>query len=135
MSKSSEYANISKGILYNMITVSVIGLSLLTFATAYVVYTDWMPIWNTGFKNFGSISEAIVELKNTTKPATELAPQLLLEIQQMNASIVNMDNSVLNMQRSVQGMETSVGYMSLEVPYGMHRLRNKMSPMNMMMPW
>ncbi len=128
MSKSSEYANISKGILYNMVTVSVIGLTLLTFATAYVVYTDWMPIWNAGFKNFGNISEAIVELKNTTKPATELAPQLLLEIQQMNAS-------VLNMQRSVQGMEMSVGYMSLEVPYGMDRLRNKMSPMNMMTPW
>ena len=129
--------------------------TLIMVPFAYIVYTQWQEYWSGGFKDFQSISGAIVELEKTTRPISEIAPKVLKQMEHMNHTMINMnhamkkmDHTVVNMSNTmgkmqltiqgidvaVKGIDTSVRGMSFTVPHRMDTIRNRMNPWNMMNP-
>ena len=128
MKDFTAYANFAKGTFY-------ISATLLMVVSAYIVYTEWQDYWAGGFKDFRSISAAIVELEKTARPVSDIAPQMFMQMEQMNHSVGKMQESVHRMDIAVNGINTAVYAMSYTVPYRMDTLRNKMSPWRMMNPF
>ncbi len=128
MTDFKRYANFAKGTFY-------ISATLLMFASSYIVYTQWQAYWSAGFKDFGSISAAIVKLEKTARPISEVTPLIFAQMEEMNQSIATMQKAVSRMDSAVGGINTSVYGMSYSVPQGMQSLHNKMSPWEMMSPF
>lgn len=128
MTDFKRYANFAKGTFY-------LSATLLMFASSYIVYTQWQAYWSAGFKDFGSISAAIVDLEKTTRPISDVTPQIFSQMEEMNYSIGKMQESVTRLDTAVGGINASVYGMSHTVPQGMHALQNKMSPWDMMNPF
>jgi len=128
MTDFKRYANFAKGTFY-------ISATLLMFASAYIIYTQWQEYWSAGFKDFGSISEAIVDLEQTTRPISEVTPQIFAQMEEMNHSITKMQQSVTRLDTAVGGINHSVYGMSRSVPQGMQALQHKMNPWEMMSPF
>lgn len=116
MEKCNTYATISKGILFNILTVCVVSLTMLAFTTAYVVYTDWMPVWNKGFSDFGNIAEVAVQLQ----PIADSAPQILFSMQQMTKSVENMSINVAGMNTYMYNMQAHTWQISMDVGHMAH---------------
>ena len=128
MKDFTAYANFAKGTFY-------ISATLLMVVSAYIVYTEWQDYWAGGFKDFRSISAAIVELEKTARPVSDIAPQMFMQMEQMNHNIAQMQESVHRMDIAVTGINSSVYGMSYSVPLRMDTLRNKISPWGMMNPF
>ena len=128
MKDFTRYANFAKGTFY-------ISATLVMVASAYIVYTQWQGYWSGGFRDFRSISAAIVELEKTARPISDIAPQVFVQMKQMNHSIAKMQESVHRMDIAVTGINIAVYGMSHTVPQRMDTLRNQMSPWGMMNPF
>jgi hypothetical protein len=128
MTDFKRYANFAKGTFYTSAT-------LMMFASAYLVYTQWQGYWSAGFKDFGSISEAIVKLEKTTRPISNVTPQIYAQMKDMNQSIARMQKAVSRMDAAVGGINSSVYGMSYSVPQRMEALQNQMNPWEMMNPF
>jgi TolA-binding protein len=128
MTDFRRYANFAKGTFYTCATVIMVG-------SAYIIYSQWQGYWAAGFKDFGSISEAIVQLEKTTQPISEVTPQIYAQMQEMNHSIAMMQGSVHKMDMAVNGINNSVRGMSYSVPQGMGALHGQMNPWKMMNPF
>lgn len=123
--------------------------TFIVICSTYVVYTEWQVLWSEGFKDFRSISAAIVSLEKTARPASDTAPQMLVQMKSMNDKLERMNNSVGNMQGDISGMREYIGLMGVDVkglsisvynmshsvPVGMDRMKNQMNPMSMMNPF
>jgi len=99
-----SFANFWKGIFF--LTSSI---SLVVVISMFVLV--WQPIWSAGFKDFHRISKAIDQLDETVKPASDIAPQLLVQITQMNQSMRDIQTSMQDMERihaSMQEMQASM---------------------------
>ncbi|MEE9321115.1 MAG: hypothetical protein V3U76_11760 [Granulosicoccus sp.] len=150
--QAARFADLSKAIFYLVASVSLIVLVL-------VFVFVWQPIWTTGFKDFHTISDAIAELDDTARPASEVAPLLLDEIRTMNVSLGNIRDSMVvmddmkvsmnDMSASIQSLQEinpnmlmlndSVSNMGQVLSNqmsamnsGVDRMGNKLSPMGMM---
>lgn len=128
MGDFSRFANFAKGVFYTCATVLMVG-------AAYIIYTEWQDYWSEGFKDFRSISEAIVELQNTARPISDIAPQMYAQMAEMNRTIIKMEASVRQMGAEVHGINQSVYGMSYTVPQRMDGMRDQMNPWNMMNPF
>jgi hypothetical protein len=128
MTDFKRYANFAKGTFY-------ISATLLMFASSYIIFTQWQEYWSAGFKDFGSISEAIVDLEQTTRPISEVTPHIFAQMEEMNHSITKMQQSVTRLDTAVGGINHSVYGMSRSVPQGMQALQHKMNPWEMMSPF
>ena len=128
MKDFSSYANFAKGTFY-------ISATLLMVASAYIVYTEWQDYWSGGFRDFQSISAAIVELEKTARPVSDIAPRMFVQMKQMSHSVAKMQESVHRMDVAVNGINASVYGMSYTVPHRMDTLRDKMSPWGIMNPF
>ena len=141
-----KFADFWRGIFYLTSTV-VMGVLL------YLLVIVWQPLWSSGFKDFGKISQAIENLDATTKPAVGLVPQILSEMQHMNqhmgtmeTSIKAMDQNIGQMDKSIQRMDQNMAQMDKNIAqmrdvmtyqmglmnYQVDRMSDKMSPMGMM---
>lgn len=99
-----KFADFWRGIFYMISSVSLI-LVLLMFVFV------WQPIWTDGFKDFHTISKAIDQLDETIKPASDVAPQLLTQIMDMNQSMSDIEKSMHTMEQirsSMEKMRTSM---------------------------
>ncbi len=123
-----RYANFAKGTFYLCATVIMVSFS-------YIALTQWQGLWSGGFKDFRSISAAIVELEKTARPVSDIAPHIYTQMDIMNNSIAEMQKSVRRMDTAVTGIHASVYGMSYTVPQGMYTLRNKMNPWSWMSPF
>jgi len=128
MTDFKRYANFAKGTFY-------LSATLLMFVFSYIVYSQWQVYWTVGFKDFGSISAAIVDLQKTTEPISEVTPQIFAQMEEMNDNIAKMQESVGHLNTAVIGINTSVYGMSRSVPQSMQALQRKMSPWEMMNPF
>lgn len=118
-----------------MIGIFYLTATLILLSGSFVMYTQWQDLWSEGFSDFKDISEAIVDLKDSTKPISTIAPHVLTEMTGMNEKIALMQVSVQRMEYSVTGLNMSVYNMSHTVPNQMHDMENQMSPWNMMSPF
>jgi hypothetical protein len=118
-----------------MIGIFYLTATLILLSGSFVMYTQWQDLWSEGFSDFKNISEAIVDLKDSTKPISNIAPHVLTEMTAMNEKIALMQVSVQRMESSVTGLNMSVYNMSHTVPNQMHDMENQMSPWNMMSPF
>ncbi len=128
MTDFTRYANFARGTFFICATVVMLSFT-------FIAYTQWQDLWSRGFRDFQSISTAIVELQKTAKPISDIAPHIYIQMDEMNHSISEMQKSVRRMDNSIQGINASVYGMSYTVPEGMYTLRNKMSPWNWMSPF
>lgn len=86
------------------------GMFFLISSIALVVMVSmfifvWQPIWTAGFNDFHTISKAIDKLDETIKPASDIAPQLLVQITDMNRSMSDIQESMHTMQEIRSSME------------------------------
>lgn len=92
----------------------------------------WQPIWTEGFKDFHTISGAITQLNDTAKPASELAPEMLVEIKKITESMAHMETSMNSINFSVDTMGRGItGQMNM-MNYEVDQMGNKFSPFGMM---
>ena len=93
-----KFACFWRGMFYLISSVSlVVVVSMFIFV--------WQPIWTSGFKDFHTISKAIDKLDETIKPASDIAPQLLVQITDMNRSMSDIQQSMHTMQQIRTSME------------------------------
>jgi len=133
-----------RGLFYLMASITV-GTLL------YLLITEWQPIWRAGFKDFTSISGAIVHLDRTAKPVAEMMPVAVHELDSMRTTMADMHKEMSGMNRSIQEMTTSIARMDRSTTIMSHdlqlippqmnymggqvgQMRGKMTPMTMM-PW
>jgi hypothetical protein len=128
MSDFNKYKNFAVGTFFSAATIIMIS-------SAYIVYTQWQHYWTEGFKDFKSISAAIVELKETAKPISDITPDVLSEMKIMNKKISQMNDSVQQMDMAVNGINSSVYNMSYTVPNRMDNMRNDMNMWDMVTPF
>jgi len=121
--------------------VSTLTLSVFL----YLVVFEWQPLWTDGFKNFGSISKAIIRLDRTARPVADITPMILGELDQMRSTMMLMQESMKTMEEmnpSVKEMTHAMNNMSWIIDSRMgtmnrevYRMGDKMSPSGMMMPY
>ena len=93
-----KFACFWRGIFFLVSTVSLIVMvSMFIFV--------WQPIWTSGFKDFHTISRAIDQLDETIRPASNIAPQLLVQITEMNHSMSDIQKSMHTMEEIRSSME------------------------------
>lgn len=109
--------------------------TLILLSGSFVMYTQWQDLWSEGFRDFKAISEAIVDLKDSTIPISTIAPHVLTEMTSMNEKITHMQTAVQGMESSVYGINLSVYDISHTVPHQMHDMENKLSPWGMATPF
>ncbi len=110
---SKKIANLSVAIFY-----LVSSLFLVVLLTMFIFV--WQPIWSNGFKDFHRISNAIHQLDETTKPATDAIPTMLKEMTQMNQSMTSMVEIMKDMDQSVAligEMTPAIKSMSSKIEY------------------
>lgn len=93
-----KFANFWKGMFFLVASVSLIVVVSMFISV-------WQPIWTSGFKDFHTISKAIDKLDETIKPASDIAPQLLLQITDMNRSMKDIQQSMHTMEQIQSSME------------------------------
>ncbi|MEZ5534020.1 MAG: hypothetical protein R3F02_00210 [Thiolinea sp.] len=142
----TRFADFWRGMFYMTATI-VLGVVL------YLLVVVWQPLWTLGFEDFGKISGAIERLDETTKPAAELVPQMLGQMQVMNKQIGEMSDSVRAMKGSVSDMSLNLQHMDVSMQaldtnmyymrgimgqqmgimnYQMDKMNDKFTPMGMM---
>ena len=95
---SRRFADISRGLFFVLATLSMIVVMIMFIRV-------WQPIWESGFKDFHTISRAIDNLNETAKPASETVPLMLEQMTQMNQSMQEMKMVMLDMRVSMQNLE------------------------------
>ena len=78
--KRSEFADFWRGVFY------LISSAAIVIVLAMFVFV-WQPIWTEGFKDFHTISEAILKLDETARPASEVAPLCLQYWQKLRSRL------------------------------------------------
>lgn len=120
-----KFAELWRGIFF---LVSSASLCVVVLMFIFV----WQPIWTKGFNDFHTISEAISKLDQTAKPASKVAPLMLVEISKMNQSMNSMETTMIqvnyNMEQMTRVMSGEMGRMNYEVD----RMGDKLSPLGMM---
>jgi len=106
--------------------ISSISLVILMLMFIFV----WQPIWTSGFKDFHTISDAIIKLNETAKPTSELAPVMLSEITKMRQSIGNMEANMGVIEKNMGNINTSVSYMGQSISGEMHQMNYEVDSMN-----
>jgi len=99
-----RFADIARGLFFLLGAISIV-------IVMFMFILVWQPIWQSGFKDFHTISEAIDNLNKTAKPATEVAPLMLVEIEKMNLSVEKMEQTLQTigkMQGDIEAMRTSI---------------------------
>ena len=96
--KTGGFADLMRGVFFFAATVSlIIAMAMFIFVC--------QPIWEEGFRDFHTISQAIDNLNETAKPASDTVPLMLKEMSQMNESLLVMQKSINSMQGSVYQLE------------------------------
>jgi uncharacterized protein YoxC len=95
---SRRFADIARGLFFVLATVSMIVVMIMFIRV-------WQPIWESGFKDFHTISSAIDNLNETARPASETVPLMLEQMTQMNHSMQEMKTVMLDMRTSMQQLE------------------------------
>ncbi len=123
--KYTKFAQLWRGIFF---MVSSVSLCVILLMFIFV----WQPIWTKGFSDFHTISEAISKLDQTAKPASKVAPLMLVEISKMNQTMNHMDMTMLSVNTSVEHMSQSLSGQMGRMNYEVDRMGNKLSPFGMM---
>ncbi len=99
-------------------------------------FPEYEARWYKTFNNFDSISESINRVADVAAPVSELFPQLVDEVRQMNGSVSKMQTSVNRMDGSVSHMAETVppqmGYMADQLGQIQHRMTPSGMMRNMM---
>jgi len=146
---SRRFADITRGLFFVLAMISLIVVMVMFIRV-------WQPIWESGFKDFHTISEAIDNLNETAKPASETVPLMLEQMTQMNQSMQEMKTVMLDMRTSMQELEkltpkiehmdSSIEHMNVSLDtmtvtlsvqmnrmsYLIAKIKNKFSPTGMM---
>lgn len=121
-----RFADFWRGTFFFLASISLI-------VALYMFIVVWQPIWTAGFKDFHTISKAIAKLDETAKPAAAVAPSMLQQMTEMNASMKQMDINITAMRDSVATME-QLNPNILRVNYTMEQMTyimsNQMGRMN-----
>lgn len=96
---SRRFADIARGLFFLLGAISMVIVMVMFILV-------WQPIWQSGFKDFHTISEAIDKLNATAKPASQSVPLMLEQMVQMNESMLDMKSVMYDMQASMQEIET-----------------------------
>jgi hypothetical protein len=120
-----RFAELWRGIFF---LVSSVSLCIVLFMFIFV----WQPIWTKGFSDFHTISEAISKLDQTAKPASKVAPLMLVEISKMNQTMTNMDTTMLRVNTTMEQMSQSMSGQMGRMNYEVDRMGDKLSPFGMM---
>lgn len=119
------FAYLSVGVFF---FASSISLTILMLMFIFV----WQPIWTAGFKDFHTISGAIAKLNETAKPASELAPEMLIEIKKITESMVHIETSMNSMNYTVDHMGQAMTGQMHKMNYEVDKMGDKLSPFGMM---
>ena len=130
-----KFADLWRGIFFLVSTVSLVVVVMMFIFV-------WQPIWTAGFKDFHTITEAISKLDKTAKPVSDIAPLALVQITEMNKTMMDMRTSMktleelnpnimrmtFTMDQMNQIMSGEMGRMSYEVD----KMGDKFTPFGMM---
>lgn len=94
-----RFADIARGLFFLLGAVSMVVVMVMFILV-------WQPIWQSGFKDFHTISQAIDKLNETAKPASQSVPLMLEQMIQMNESMLEMKSVMYDMQASMKKIET-----------------------------
>ena len=120
-----KFADLSIALFFTTASIALIVLMLMFIFV-------WQPIWTSGFKDFHTISGAISKLNETAKPASELAPEMLIEIKKITKSMGKIETSMNSMDYSVDHMGRTMTNQMQMMNYGVDRMGTKLSPFGMM---
>lgn len=120
-----NFADFWRGMFYLCASVAV-GVLL------YMMIVVWQPLWTTGFSDFNSISLAIARLDQTTKPAVDLVPHMLQQMDLMNHNMQQMNQSLDTMNQNVNQMRLIMGYQMGNMNHQMDQINDKFTPFGMM---
>lgn len=119
--------------------------TLTLSAIFYLVVVKWQPLWTEGFRDFGDISGAIMHLDKTAQPVAEMAPLMLVEMDEMRKSMQEMQRSIASIERinpNVSEMTRTMNRMTWVMDQRMGAINNrvervgdKLSPPGMMLPF
>lgn len=108
---TKSFANFWTGMFFMTSSVSLI-IAMLMFVFV------WQPIWTEGFEDFHTISNAIDNLNQTAKPASDAVPLMLAEMNKMNNNMYEMNKhmqemykmnkNMLEMQNTMRDMSASM---------------------------
>jgi len=114
-----KFADLWRGIFF---LVSSISLVIVILMFVFI----WQPIWTDGFKDFHTISEAISKLDETAKPVSEMAPLALVQIAEMNKTMMDMRTSM----KTLEELNPSIIRMSYTMDQMNQVLNSQMGRMN-----
>ena len=123
--QAKKFADLWRGIFFLVSSVSLVALMSMFFFV-------WQPIWTAGFKDFHSISVAIIRLNETAKPTSELAPAMLSEIKKMNVSMARIETNMNSMNHSLDTMGRAITGQMYRMNYEVDEMGEKFSPFGMM---
>jgi len=116
---TKSFANFWTGMFFMTSSVSLI-IAMLMFVFV------WQPIWTEGFEDFHTISNAIDNLNQTAKPASDAVPLMLAEMNKMNNNMYEMNKhmqemytmnkNMLEMQNTMRDMSASMGNIEKMTP-------------------
>jgi len=95
---SRRFADIARGLFFVLASISMIVVMVMFIRV-------WQPIWQSGFRDFHTISSAIDKLNDTAKPASQTVPLMLEQMIQMNEAMLEMKTVMLDMRSSMQHLE------------------------------
>lgn len=122
---TKEFAQLSIGIFFVASSISLVILMLMFIFV-------WQPIWTAGFKDFHTISGAIATLNETAKPASKIAPEILIEMNKITKSMTQIETSVISMSYSVDYMGREMTGQMQIMNHEVDQMGNKLSPFGMM---
>jgi len=122
---TKRFAYLSAGVFFFASSVSLVILMLMFIFV-------WQPIWTEGFKDFHTISGAITKLNETAKPASELAPEMLVEIKKITTSMNKIEINMNRINYSVDNMGRSMSGQLQMMNYEVDQMGDKFSPFGMM---
>ena len=130
---TKSFANFWTGMFFMTSSVSLI-IAMLMFVFV------WQPIWTEGFEDFHTISNAIDNLNQTAKPASDAVPLMLAEMNKMNNNMYEMNKhmqemykmnkNMLEMQNTMRDMSASMGNIEEMTP-NIKRMTISMEQMTM----
>ena len=130
---TKSFANFWTGMFFMTSSVSLI-IAMLMFVFV------WQPIWTEGFEDFHTISNAIDNLNQTAKPASDAVPLMLAEMNKMNNNMYKMNKhmqemykmnkNMLEMQNTMRDMSASMGNIEEMTP-NIKRMTLSMEQMTM----
>ena len=116
---TKSFANFGIGVFFLLSSISLLILMMMFIFV-------WQPIWTDGFEDFHTVSEAIDQLDQTAKPASDAVPLMLVEMNRMNKNMYQMNttlyemhkmnNTMYEMHNIMQGMAASMGHMEQMTP-------------------